>query len=109
MPARWSNRFELKPGRWVYVPTPEARAVGLKIKAQMQDKWCPPGYYFHLQRGGHVAAVRSHLESRRFLRADIRNFFGSINRTRVTRCLKPLVGYKVAREWAVNSTVRHPG
>jgi hypothetical protein len=108
MPARWSNRFELKPGRWVYVPTPEARVLGLDIKTQLQKLWSPPDYYFHLQRGGHVAAVRSHLGSRRFMRADIRNFFGSINRTRVTRCLKPLVSYKVAREWAVNSTVRDP-
>lgn len=109
MLAKWSTRFELKPGRWVYVPTPEARAIGFEIKTQLQKLWIPPDYYFHLQRGGHVAAVKSHLKSRRFMRADIRNFFGSTNRTRVTRCLKPLLSYKVAREWAVNSTVRHPG
>jgi hypothetical protein len=75
----------------------------------LQRIWKPPQYYFHLQAGGHVAAVKSHLENREFMRADVSNFFGSINRSRVTRCLKPFVSYAVAREWAVNSTVRHPG
>jgi hypothetical protein len=109
MPAKWSNRFELKPGRWVYVPTADARSSGIAIKHSIEAKWAVPDYYYHLQRGGHVAAIRSHLGNSWFLRADIQNFFGSINRTRVTRCLKPMFGYKVAREYAVASTVQHPG
>jgi len=52
-----------------------------------------------------VAAVRSHLSNSRFLRFDIKDFFGSINRTRVTRCLKPLLPYSEARTWAIASTV----
>jgi hypothetical protein len=109
MPARWLNRFELKPGRWVYVPTEDARDSGLDIKRRLEKRWAPPDYYFHLQKGGHVAALRTHLGNSYFLRADIQNFFGSINRTRVTRCLKPRVGYDTAREWAIQSTVLHPG
>lgn len=109
MPAKWLNRFELKPGRWVYVPAPEARASGIAIKAGCERLWSPPDYFYHLQSGGHVAALRSHIGSNIFFKADIQNFFGSINRTRVTRCLKSKFSYRVAREWAVASTVQDPG
>jgi hypothetical protein len=108
VPSKWSNRFELKPGRWVYVPTPEARSDGADIKRRISALWEPPEYYYHAQRGGHVAAIRSHLENSRFVRFDIQDFFGSINRTRVTRCLKSLVPYSTARAWATASTVRDP-
>ena len=43
-----------------------------------------------------------------FIHLDIQNFFGSINRTRITRCLKNLFGYDRAREIANASTVSHP-
>lgn len=109
MPAKWLNRFELKPGRWVYVPTNETRAAGSDIKSAVEEIWNPPDYYHHLQKGGHVAAVRSHICNDIFLKVDIQDFFGSINRTRITRCLKPRFGYKIAREWAIASTIRHPG
>jgi hypothetical protein len=108
MPPKWSNRFEVKPGRWVFVPTPESRKYGLEIKKSIEKKWSPPNYYFHLKNGGHVAAVRAHLGNSNFLHLDIQDFFGSINRTRVTRALTKLVGYKLARRWAIDSTVLHP-
>lgn len=88
------------------MPTPEARTAGQAIKEGIESKWTFPEYYYHLQPGGHVSAIRSHLPSSHFLRVDIQDFFGSINRTRVTRCLRPYFGYKLAREWAVHSTVR---
>jgi hypothetical protein len=105
---KWSNRFEIKPGRWVFVPTPEARADGLLIKQGLEAKWVAPDYYYHLRKGGHVAALRAHVSNSNFLHLDIQDFFGSINRTRITRCLKSLVGYPIARRWAIDSTLRHP-
>ena len=108
MPAKWLNRFELKPGRWVYVPAADARSLGFAIKSEVERLWKPPDYFYHLQSGGHVAALRSHVSNNIFFKADIQNFFGSINRTRITRCLKSKFSYKVAREWAVASTVRDP-
>ena len=68
----------------------------------------PPHYYYHLKSGGHVAALRSHLNHSIFLKFDIKNFFGSINKTRVTRCLKKLFNYAQAREMANASTVYYP-
>jgi hypothetical protein len=109
VPCKWSNRFQIKPGRWVYVPTPETRSEGAEIKRLVFARWEAPSYYFHLRKGGHVAAIQSHINNSRFIRCDIQYFFGSINRTRVTRCLKSMVPYPKARAWASSSTVRDPG
>lgn len=108
MIAKWANRFELKPGRWIYEPSVESIAIGREIKAELESKWRPPGYYYHLRSGGHLAAIEAHAGSTTFWHGDIENFFGSINRSRLTRCLKPLVGYEKAREWAFQSTVPSP-
>lgn len=110
MSLKWSSRFELKLGKWVFVPTAEMVAEGKIIKASIEAAWKPPSYYYHLRSGGgHVKAMRSHLGHTSFLRVDIKDFFGSINKSRVTRCLKSkVVEYETAREWANKSTVFDP-
>jgi hypothetical protein len=80
----------------------------MEIKRRIAALWHAPEYYYHLRKGGHVAAIQSHLGNSRFIRFDIQDFFGSINRTRVTRCLKSLIPYSEARAWANSSTVRDP-
>lgn len=108
MNPKWSSKFELKPGKWVFVPTPESVTTGNKIKRAIEKCWRPPSYYFHLRAGGHVEALRSHIGHDIFLRIDIQDFFGSINRTRATRCLKDKFGYNIARTYANASTVPDP-
>lgn len=108
MPEKWANKFERKPGRWVFEPTAEYRDIGEDIRAATAKVWLPPVYFFHLRAGGHVAAVARHAKHKYFLRCDIEDFFGRVNRTRVTRCLKGFFGYERAREIANDSTVRHP-
>lgn len=108
MNPKWSSKFELKPGKWVFVPTPDAVIAGKRIKRALEKCWQPPSYYFHLKAGGHVEALRSHLGHDNFLRIDIQDFFGSISRTRVTRCLKDKFGYSIARAYANASTVPDP-
>ena len=108
MNPKWSSKFELKPGKWVFVPTAHAVLEGKKIKRAIEKCWKPPSYYFHLKAGGHVEALRTHLAHDNFLRIDIRDFFGSINRTRVTRCLKEKFKYATARSYANASTVPDP-
>lgn len=92
----------------MFVPTPEAIVDGREIKKGVESVWQAPEYFFHLRTGGHVAALKSHLAHTNFLHVDIEDFFGNVNRSRITRCLKPRVGYKKAREWATASTVAHP-
>lgn len=108
MNPKWSSKFELKPNKWVFIPTKEAIATGSKIKRVVEQHWRPPSYYFHLRAGGHVEALRSHIGNDHFLRLDIQDFFGSINRTRITRSLKGRIGYSTAREYAHESTVPDP-
>lgn len=110
MPAKWSTKFLLKgkSKSWVFVPTPESAALGRQIKQEIESCWTAPDYYFHLKKGGHVKAISAHLGECFYLHLDIKNFFGSISRARVTRSLKKLLGYRKAREYAEISTVYQP-
>jgi hypothetical protein len=108
MNPKWSSKFELKPGRWVFVPTDETVDVGNEIKSAIEERWSAPSFFYHLRAGGHVAAVRAHLESKAFLRLDIQDFFGSIGRSRVARSLRTWFSHANALEWAHASTVADP-
>lgn len=108
MNPKWSSRFELKPGKWVFVPTPESVVIGNEIKTSIESTWHPPSFYYHLRAGGHVAALKSHMHRKIFLRIDLQDFFGSIGLSRVTRRLTETFGYDLGRGWAKASTVRHP-
>lgn len=108
MPQKWVTKYQRKPGRWVFEPTDEYRAIGEAIRKATQKIWRPPPYYFHLRKGGHVAALRRHARKTYFARFDIEDFFGRVNQTRVTRCLKEYFSYPAARQMALDSTVRHP-
>ena len=105
---RWVSKFELKPGAWVFVPTAEEVEFGNKLKREIESRWSPPNYYYHLRSGGHVAALYSHGARAYFLRLDIKDFFGRINRSRVTRNLKKYFSYDEARDHATRSTVKWP-
>lgn len=104
--SRWINKFEVKPGSWVYVPSEKAIASGKAIKFDLEKRWEPPLNYYHLLPGGHVKAIRLHTNNKVFVHLDIRHFFNSINKSRVTRNLKKFYKYERAREIAVESTVK---
>lgn len=106
---RWEHRFELKPDRWVFVPTPVIKASGESIRSSVSKAWSAPNFYFHLRQGGHVAALRRHMDSYHFFRCDLDDFFGRINRSRVTRCLKHYFSYADARRMTDESVVFRPG
>jgi hypothetical protein len=108
MPQKWVTKYQRKPGRWVFEPNDEYRAIGEAIRKATRKVWCAPSYYFHLSKGGHVAALRRHARKTYFTHFDIEDFFGRVNQTRITRCLKGYLGYSAARQMAVDSTVRHP-
>lgn len=108
MHPKWIHRFELRPGKWVFHPSDEAKKAGRKIKSEVETAWTAPDYFYHLRAGGHVQALKAHLGNASFLHLDIRDFFGSVSRSRVTRCLSAHFGYSRAREMANDSTVQHP-
>lgn len=90
----------------MYVPSKECIEEGNRIKEHLELRWSAPSNYYHLRAKGHVGALRFHMENSCFAHLDIANFFGSINRSRVTRALKDFYSYSGAREAANNSTVR---
>ncbi|HHO2168287.1 reverse transcriptase domain-containing protein [Aeromonas caviae] len=102
---RWTVKFEVKPGSWVYVPTKQTASYGRQVHTELLKRYSCPKYYFHLQSGGHLAALHHHINDHYFAHLDIKNFFGSISRTRVTRSLKDILSYKMARDVAKKSTV----
>ncbi len=105
---RWNSKFQIREGVWLFVPTEETINKGLLVKQQIEDRWHAPEHYYHLRRGGHIRALQKHLKNKYFIHLDIQNFFGQINRSRVTRSLKEHISYEKAREIAVESTARLP-
>lgn len=105
---RWFHKYELKPDLWIYVPTEETIKIGTKIKNAVNDNWSIPFYYFHLQQGGHVAALKYHKNDTYFVHLDIEKFFNTINRSRLTRSLKLHFDYRTARDYTLTSAVKHP-
>ncbi len=84
----YSSSFERKPGRWVYIPTKDAVALGKKIIKDLSRYWTPPEHFYHFKRrGGHVSASRKHLENGFIANRDIEDFFGSITRSKINRAL----------------------
>ncbi|MEI9788371.1 reverse transcriptase domain-containing protein [Moellerella wisconsensis] len=104
---RWLHKFELKKDRWIYVPSLEERNKGLAFLDDLHLKWSPPLYYYHLRNGGHIAALKVHLDNQYFAHIDLKNFFNSTSRSRVTRVLKEFYPYEQAREIAKFSTVKN--
>lgn len=105
---KWIAKFQIKPNSWVFVPNEESIQYGNALKLAIEKHWSAPSFYYHLKDGGHVKALKSHIEHHFFIHLDIKDFFGSINRSRITRCLKEYFEYSIAREIAITSTVRLP-
>jgi hypothetical protein len=85
----------------VFVPNRETIQHGLFVKSSIEEKWTSPAFYYHLRDGGHVKALKAHIENQFFIHLDIKDFFGSINRSRVTRCLKGFYSYENSRAIAI--------
>lgn len=98
--------FKLK-GKPVFVPTGVGRRIGEELKASIADAYDFDANYFHLKRGGHVAALHHHRDSEWFARIDITRFFYSISRRRVQSALDR-IGLGRARFFAQWSTIRNP-
>lgn len=102
----WNSKFEIKPNKWVFVQSAEHKKRGSALVSSLSRRWSPPEFYYHFREGGHVAALKSHKRHQYFFYIDIRDFFGSINRTRVTRVLKKHMKYDAARLVANFSTIK---
>ena len=110
MPVKYEN-YEHKisvKGKIAFVPTKECRKIGKELIRDIMKVWQPaPIYYNHFRAGGHVAALHKHRPNNYFAKFDLENFFYSIAKNRVSRCLKS-IGIKNYREHAKISSVKNP-
>lgn len=103
----YEYKFEIRPQKFVYIPTEQGKDQGLAIISRIYDLWEPNPIFFHLgNRGGHVAAMRIHLQHRYFAKIDLSNYFNSITRTKIIRSLKKIgIPYEESYNIAYNSVV----
>ena len=92
MPVRFENYSYsfLLNGKPVFSPSDRGRRIGQDVKHRVEDTYRFDDFYYHLRRGGHVAALHSHRTSTYFCKIDIENFFYSIARNRVVRALRSI-------------------
>lgn len=96
-----------KGGKPFYAPNDRGRRIGRDIKRRVERAYQFDPFVYHLQAGGHVAALHCHRAHAHFAKADIRRFFYSISRSKVQRALRA-IGIPRARHYAKWSCVRNP-
>jgi hypothetical protein len=104
-------RFEIRPGKWVYIQEARAAKAALSVIAKISRKYRPHRIFFNLRRrGGHVAALHLHEKNGHFSRFDITDFFGRVTRTKIVRALRQ-VGFdpREAMNFAFNAVVVEAG
>lgn len=102
----YTHSFKLKQ-KPVFAPTENGYRIGRDVKARVEGAYTFDPYFYHLQSGGHVAALHAHRQNVYFCKVDIENFFYSIARNRITRWLKE-TGIKRPVHYAKWSCVKSP-
>jgi hypothetical protein len=94
-------------GKPIFVPSELGERVGKDLKDRVYNAYSFKDYFFHLRKGGHVAAIHSHRPHKYFCKLDIENFFYSISRNRVVRAIRE-VGIPRASFYGKFSCVKNP-
>ena len=104
----YSHSFLLKgKQQHIFVPSERGRCVGADVKQRVEAAYSFDDFYYHLRKGGHVAALHSHRANTYFCKIDIKNFFYSIARNRVVRILR-MIGVPCAQHYGKWSCVKNP-
>ncbi len=106
MLENYKLRFKAR-GKFVFVPNRECNRRAERL-IEFGSTLDMPDYFYHYRRGGHVDALHRHLECTHFFRIDLKNFFYSIGRNRVSRLLRQFGFPGSARAYAEWSSVRNP-
>jgi len=102
----YQSKFRLENGRLVFVPSDFGRDAGVTILKAIHRRWRRPSYFYHLRKGGHIAALKHHLADDTFAMIDITGFFDSITRAKLLRALRSIgYRYEEAMDIARQSTV----
>ena len=83
----YTEKIEFTEGRFAYNQAPAFRESAKHIVQAIKLRAGLPKEFYHFQPGGHVAAIRSHVESDVYCSLDIKNFFPSISKNRIQKML----------------------
>lgn len=107
MVNNYHKKISLGNNKFAYEQTEEFYNRGLSIIEKILKIWSPPRYYFHYQKGGHLAALKSHEASNFFTRIDLSRFYYKVTKNKIVRSLvKAGFSFKEANEIAIESVVR---
>jgi Reverse transcriptase (RNA-dependent DNA polymerase) len=93
-------------GKFIFVPNERCERRGRRMLKFFKHVEFP-SYFYHYEKGGHVAALHAHIKHKLFFKIDIQNFYYSIARMRVTRALRAW-GYPGAGTFSKWSCVVNP-
>ena len=101
------NRIPLGDNKFAYHQAPEFRNIGLDLTRRIYSLWTPPRTFYHHRNGGHVSAIKRHLDNAYFSHLDINRFFYRVRKNRIIKSLKR-VGFSFydANEAAAHSVVK---
>lgn len=108
----WIHRYSDPKGHWIYIPSAETRKFATYTETVIKKHWNVPYFYYHLQKGGHIQAIKKHFDLKKniyFSYIDISNFYGCITRNKIIKVLKKYIGYYNALDIAQRSTTKNPG
>ena len=109
MPVSFENYTHsfLLNRKHIFAPSERGRRIGEDVKQRVESAVSFEDYYYHLRKGGHVAALHSHRANAHFCKIDIQNFFYSVERNRVVRALRRIDVHR-ATHYGKWSCVRNP-
>ena len=106
----YRSKIKLHNGRYAYTQVKEFKDRGLNIKAEILNRWEPPKYFFHYKNGGHISAIKAHLNNEVFTIIDISSFYPSITKNKIIKSLKKIEIPRLDTfEYAAESVVSEKG
>src|SRR5262245_50716208 len=101
MIENYKHKFLLRD-KFIFIPNERCIRKGRRIIRHFRGIQFPPYFYHYKSGGGHIAALHDHIDNKFFFKIDIKSFYYSIARERVTRALRRyrLQGGQTHAKWS---------
>lgn len=102
------KKINLGNDKFAYEQTKEAYEAGEEHIKTIERLWTPPKFYFHYQKGGHLAAINGHKRNNCFSKLDLSRFYYQITKNKIIRSLTKIgVPFLTASAIASESTISY--
>lgn len=86
----YSAKIPLGNGKYAYEQDQVYREKGEAHVSLIKKRWEPPTNYFHLRSGGHVEALKRHIQCNFFSKIDLKRFYYHVTKNKILRSLKKI-------------------